>query len=102
MIHVLAYFNANPGKRDALLAAFHKIMPTVHAEKGCLYYVPAVDAPGLGGDPTKLGRDSFVVVEHWNSLADLEAHAAAPHMAKFFATTKDLTANFVVHLVAPV
>jgi quinol monooxygenase YgiN len=102
MIHVLAYFNAKPGRRDALLAEFRKVMPIVKAEKGCLYYVPAIDTPGLGNDPTKLGQDGFVVVEHWNSLADLEAHAAAPHMATFFAAIKDLMADFTVHLVAPV
>ena len=102
MIHVLAYFTAKPGKREALLAELHKIMPAVHAEKGCRYYMPAIDTAGLGGEPTSLGSDSFVVVEHWETLADLEAHAAAPTVGGSFAATKDMTANFFVHLVKPV
>ncbi len=100
MIHVLAYLTAKPGQRDAVLREFHALMPTVHAEKGCIEYVPATDTPGLGNAPVKLGPDTFVVVEKWASVADLEDHAASAHMAVFFGKVKDLMAKQVVHVLA--
>ena len=44
MIFVIATIEVKPGKRDAFLAEFHKLMPKVHKEKGCIEYGPAVDA----------------------------------------------------------
>ena len=100
MIHVLAYITAKPGQRDALLREFRALIPTVHAEKGCIEYGPAVDA-GMGGFETPLGADSYVVVEKWESLETLKAHAAAPHMAAYGAKVKDLIASRVIHVLAP-
>ena len=48
MIHVIATITVKPGKRDAFLAEFHRIVPAVHAEAGCIEYGPTVDvASGL-------------------------------------------------------
>jgi len=102
MLHVLAIITAKPGKRDAILAAFRANMPAVHAEKGCIEYGPAVDAEGIGAIQTKLGPDSFVVVEKWESAEALKAHAAAPHMAAYAAKVKDLIASRVIHVLSPV
>jgi len=101
MIHVLAIITAKPGQRDAILSAFRANMPAVHAEKGCIEYGPAVDADGVGGFQTKFGPDTFVVIEKWESLDALKAHAAAPHMAAYAAKTKDFIANRVIHVLAP-
>lgn len=101
MIHVLAIITAKPGLRDQVLAAFRANMPAVHAEAGCIEYAPAVDAEGLGGFQTKLGPDSFAVLEKWESLEALKAHAAAPHMAAYAAKTKDLLASRVIHVLTP-
>jgi len=101
MIHVLAYITAKPGQRDALLKEFRAIIPTVHAEKGCVEYGPAIDAVGAGALQTPLGGDSFVVVEKWESLETLKAHAAAPHMAAYGARTKDMVAGRVIHVLSP-
>ena len=101
MIHVLAIITAKPGQRDAILSAFRANMPAVHAEKGCIEYGPAVDADGVGGFQTKFGADTFVVIEKWESLEALKAHAAAPHMAAYAAKTKDFIANRVIHVLAP-
>lgn len=100
MIHVLAYITAKPGQRDALLKEFRAIIPAVHAEKGCIEYGPAVDAD-MGGFQTKVGADGFVVVEKWESLDTLKAHAAAPHMAAYGARTKDMIASRVIHVLTP-
>ena len=74
MIHVLAYITAKPGQREALLKEFRALLPAVRAEQGCIEYGPAVDAD-MGGFQTKVGADGFVVVEKWESLDMLKAHA---------------------------
>jgi quinol monooxygenase YgiN len=101
MIHVLAIITAKPGQREAILAAFRANMPAVHAEKGCIEYGPALDAEGVGGFQTKFGPDTFVVIEKWESLDALKAHAGAPHMAAYAAKTKDLIASRVIHVLQP-
>jgi quinol monooxygenase YgiN len=96
MIHVLAIITAKPGQRDTLLQAFKANVPAVHAEAGCIEYGPAVDVDGA--DPA-FGPDTFVVVEKWESMATLKAHAVAPHMAAYGAKTKDLVAKRAVHVL---
>jgi len=101
MIHVLAIVTAKPGMRDTILKIFHANMPAVHAEKGCIEYGPAIDAEGAGGIQTKLGPDSYVVVEKWEGIEALKAHAAAPHMAAYAAKTKEMIASRVIHVLSP-
>ena len=101
MIHVVAVITAKPGQREAILQAFRANMPAVHAEKGCIEYGPAVDAEGVGGFQTKFGPDTFVVIEKWENLDALKAHAAAPHMAAYAAKTKEMIASRVIHVLSP-
>jgi quinol monooxygenase YgiN len=101
VIHVLAIITAKPGRRDEVLGHFRANMPAVHAEAGCIEYGPAVDAEGFGPVQTPLGPDAFVVIEKWESLEALKAHAAAPHMAAYAAKTRDLLASRVIHVLAP-
>jgi quinol monooxygenase YgiN len=101
MIHVLAIVTAKPGMRDAILKHFHANMPAVHAEKGCIEYGPTIDAEGAGAIQTKLGPDTFVVVEKWESLEALKAHAAAPHMAAYAGKTRDMIASRIIHVLSP-
>jgi quinol monooxygenase YgiN len=101
-VHVLAIITAKPGRRPGLLQAFQANVPNGHAEDGCLEYVATVDAEHAGSTQTRFGEDTFVVVEKWASLAALEAHAAAPHMAAYAAKTKDLIASRVIHMLSPV
>ena len=101
MIHVLAIITAKPGMRETILEAFRANMPAVHAEKGCIEYGPAIDAEGAGPIQTTLGPDSFVVVEKWESLDALKAHAASPHMASYAAKTRDMIASRVIHVLSP-
>jgi quinol monooxygenase YgiN len=96
MIHVLAIITAKPGQRGTLLQAFKAIVPTVHAEAGCIEYGPVVDVDGA--DPA-FGPDTFVVVEKWESLDTLKAHSVAPHMKAYGEKTKDLVAKRAVHVL---
>jgi quinol monooxygenase YgiN len=96
MIHVLAIITASPGQRGALLQAFKAIVPTVRAEANCIEYGPVVDVDGA--DPA-FGPDTFVVVEKWESMAALKAHAIAPHMKAYGERIKELVAKRAVHVL---
>jgi len=101
MIHVLAVITAKPGMRDSILQHFRANVPAVLAEEGCIEYGAAIDAENALGFQTRYGADTFVVVEKWESMAALKAHAAAPHMAAYGAKTKDLIASRVIHILSP-
>ncbi len=101
MIHVVAFITTKPGQRDAVLREFRQVVPTVHAEKGCIEYGPVIDTPNAGAIQTPLGPDTFAVVEKWESLETLAAHGAAPHMAAYGAKVKDMLASRVIHILSP-
>ncbi len=101
MIHVIAVITAKPGKRSAILDAFRANVPNVRAEKGCIEYGAAIDADPAMPVQTKYGADTFVVVEKWESMDALKAHAAAPHMAAYAAKTREHVANRIIHILTP-
>mgnify|MGYP001288615294 CR=1 FL=1 len=101
VVHVVAIITAKPGRRDEVLRAFHLNIPNVHAEEGCLEYGPTIDTVGVGGIQAEIGPDTFVVIEKWQSVEHLKAHATAPHMTKYGAEVKDLLASRVVHVLSP-
>lgn len=101
MIHVVAVLTAKPGKREEILRHFRANVPAVRAEKGCIEYGPAVDAENALGFQAKVGSDTFLVIEKWESMEALKAHAAAPHMAAYAAKVKELIASRVIHVLQP-
>ena len=101
MIHVIAVITAKSGKRDEVLKHFRANVPAVRAEKGCIEYGAAIDAEPALPIQTKYGPDTFVVVEKWESMDALKAHAAAPHMKEYGAKTKELLASRVIHILSP-
>jgi quinol monooxygenase YgiN len=101
MIHVIAVVTAKPGKRDSILQAFRANTAAVWAEKGCIEYSAAVDAENALPFQTRWGADTFLVIEKWESMDALKAHAAAPHMAAYGAKTKELIASRVIHILSP-
>jgi quinol monooxygenase YgiN len=101
MIHVVAVVTAKPGKREEILKHFKANAPACRAEKGCIEYGPAIDAENALGFQAKIGPDTFMVVEKWESMEALKAHAAAPHMAAYAAKVKDLIASRVIHILQP-
>jgi quinol monooxygenase YgiN len=101
VIHVLAFITAKPGMREKVLQEFRANVPAVHAEKGCVEYAPAIDTPGAGAVQTEIGPDTFVVIEKWETLEDLQAHSVAPHMAAYGARTRDMLASRTIHVLSP-
>ncbi|MEJ8812074.1 antibiotic biosynthesis monooxygenase family protein [Variovorax ureilyticus] len=101
MIHVVAVITAKPGQRDKILEAYRDNRPAVLAEEGCIEYTATVDAAGMPASKGTFGPDTFVVVEKWATLAALQAHAAAPHMAAYGAKTKEWTESRVIHVLEP-
>jgi quinol monooxygenase YgiN len=101
MIHVIAVITAKPGKREEILRHFRANVPAVRAEQGCIEYGAAVDAENALPFQTKYGADTFLVVEKWESMDALKAHAAAPHMAAYGAKTKELISSRVIHILSP-
>ena len=101
MIHVVAIITAKPGQRGAILEAFRANVPAVLAEHGCIEYGPVIDAPGIGAVQTKIGEDTFMVIEKWESAEALAAHGKAPHMAAYAARVKDMVASRAVHVLSP-
>ena len=99
MIHVIAIITAKPGQRAAVLEAFAANRPAVLAEAGCIEYGAAVDLENMG--TAAYGPDTFVVVEKWESLEHLGAHARSPHMAAYAAKTRELLANREIHVLSP-
>jgi quinol monooxygenase YgiN len=101
MIHVIAIITAKPGKREEILQHFRANMPACRAEQGCIEYGPAVDAENALAFQTQVGPETFLVVEKWESMDALKAHAAAPHMAAYAAKVKELIASRIIHILQP-
>ncbi|MAZ02595.1 MAG: antibiotic biosynthesis monooxygenase [Sneathiella sp.] len=99
VVNVVAIITAKAGKRAEVLTAFKANMPAVHAEKGCIEYNAVVDMEGVGGFQAKLGEDSFAVIEKWESMDALMAHATSDHMKAYGAKTKDLLESRVIHVL---
>jgi quinol monooxygenase YgiN len=99
MVHLIAFITTKPGLREALLAEFHKLIPLVRAEDGCIEYQPVVDIEGFDGIATPLGPDSYAVVEKWASPEALRGHMKAPHMAEYGKKTREMIATRVLHIL---
>ncbi|MEO8279971.1 MAG: putative quinol monooxygenase [Ideonella sp.] len=101
MIHVVAIITAKPGLRDSVLELFRANVPAVKAEPGCIEYGAAVDANDALPSQTAFGADTFVVVEKWESMAALAAHAASDHMLAYAKKTKEMLASRAIHILSP-
>ena len=101
MIHVIAVITAKPGMRDTILTHFRANVPAVKAEQGCIEYGAAVDAENALAFQAKYGPDTFLVIEKWESMDALKAHAGAPHMAAYGAKTKEFIASRAIHILQP-
>ncbi len=101
MIHVIATIQLNPGKREAFLTEFHKLIPLVRAEDGCLEYGSAVDEATDIGAQEPLREDVVIVVEKWESVSHLKAHLVAPHMEAYRPAVKDLVVKTTLQILKP-
>lgn len=101
MVFVIATIDAVPGKRNELLRQMWQIVPLVRQEKGCLQYTPAVNLPTTLQAQQPVGEETVVVVESWESLADLEAHLVAPHMIQYRQRVKPLVQSVTLQILQP-
>lgn len=101
MIHVLATIELAPGTQEAFLAEFRKNVPAVRAEAGCIEYGPVIDTET--GIPTqyKIGADRVMVVEKWESVDALKAHAVAPHMLAHRQRVKEFVRGMELRVLSP-
>ena len=84
--------------RQAVLAAFEKIIPTVLAEDGCHGYAPLIDhLPAI--EMQTQDENSIVMLEQWESTAHLEAHMQTAHMQQYFEATKAHVADVKVRIL---
>ena len=100
LVHIVAVITAHSGKREEILSAFKKNVPLVHQEDGCIEYGAVIDTENVGPFQAKLGEDTFFVIEKWESLDHLMAHATSDHMKSYAAKTKDLIANRQIHVLS--
>lgn len=101
MIHVLATITLAPGTRARWLEVFHRLMPLVHAEVGCIEYGPAVDVPTGLSAQGRVNEDEVVVIEKWESLDHLKAHGVAPHMAEYREQVKEMVVGVKLRVLSP-
>ncbi len=101
MIFVIAAIEVKPGKREAFLAEFHKNVPNVRAEKGCLEYGPTVDVKTDIKAQIPLRENVVTIVEKWESLQALHAHLVAPHMGAYRERVKDYVVGATLQILEP-
>jgi quinol monooxygenase YgiN len=90
---------AKPGMRERILEAYRGNVANVRAEAGCLAYEAVVDVPGMPSIFAQFGADTFVVVERWESVEALRAHAVAPHMKAYASQIEPFTASRAIHVL---
>lgn len=101
MIVVLAHIELQPGAREAFLAEFHKLVPKVLAEQGCIEYYPHTEfGNDLPGQPSP-NENLAVIVEKWETLEHLKAHLAAPHMVEYRPKVKDYVKQVRLQILEP-
>jgi quinol monooxygenase YgiN len=69
-IVVIASLTAAEGRGDELAEMFRECIEGSHKEEGCLTYALHRD---------KANPDHLVMIEHWRSQEDIDAHGAQPH-----------------------
>ena len=101
MIHVIATIELHPGRREDFLREFHRIVPPVLAEQGCLEYGPTVDVDTGLSAKLPLRADVVTIVEKWASLEALKAHLVAPHMVEYRPRVKDMVIRTTLQVLEP-
>ena len=89
MICVIATIKAKAGQRNALLVCIEDNLSNVHAEIGCLEYQPMVDTESSLG-AQQLDENIVTMVEKWETISNLNAHAVALHMLEYREKVKDI------------
>jgi quinol monooxygenase YgiN len=97
MIHVIAVVDTVEGARGDFLAEFHKVLPFVRAEEGCIEYGPVIDLETDFAVPARV--DVVTILEKWEDLRHLKEHLKAPHMMEYRKRVKDLVKGMKVYVM---
>ena len=90
MIHVIVTVELHESRRGDFLEEFHKVVPRVLEEAGCVSYGPAVDAETDIEAQVTGGADQVTIVEAWESLGHLKDHLVAEHMVAYRPRVKQM------------
>ncbi len=101
MICVVATIEVSDGRRADFLAEFHKIVPMVRDENGCIEYGPMIDVPTNIGLQPPARENVVVVLEKWESIEALERHLMAPHMVEYRKQVKDMVVGTLLQVLEP-
>lgn len=101
MIYVIATIEIADGQRDRFLEEFHRIVPDVRAEDGCIEYGPAVDVETDIAAQGEVRDNVVTVVEKWENADVLKAHMAAPHMTAYRERVKGIVRGVSLRIVKP-
>ena len=101
MVHVIVTVELQAGRRADFLAEFHRIVPLVLEEDGCLAYGPTTAADSGIEAQAVLGDDTVMIIEQWESLEHLKAHLVAPHMMEYRPRVKDMIASSTLRILQP-
>ncbi|MEZ6056442.1 MAG: putative quinol monooxygenase [Planctomycetaceae bacterium] len=99
MVHVIATIHLNEGTRDRFLSEFHRLVPEVLAEEGCIEYGPAIDIESGISAQGPLRPCAVTVIEKWASLDALKKHLDAPHMHTYRGRVKDFVSQVELQIL---
>lgn len=101
MVIVIAEIHLNEGTREAFLTEFHKVVPLVRAEVGCIEYGPTIDSATDIKAQIPNRPDVVTVVEKWDSVATLKDHLVADHMTAYRLRVKTFVQGSRLHILEP-
>ena len=101
MIHVVAEITTKPGCRDKVLELFRAAAEKVRQEPGCIEYGGAVEVEsGLPVQPS-VRPNVITVIEKWESLEALNAHAAADALHQFLEQAGPMMEGLTARVMEP-
>jgi quinol monooxygenase YgiN len=101
MIFVIATIEIEADRRENFLTEFHRIVPAVQQEDGCLEYGPTIDLETNIGAQPDVRNNTVVVVEKWESIEHLERHLIAPHMLEYRKRVQDIVKGATIQVLQP-
>lgn len=101
MIHVIAEVRVKPGNVEKFIKIFMENVPLVRAEKGCVKYIPTIDV-NADLPPQIMDENVITIIEAWESLDNLRAHLASPHMLAYREKVSGIVENVTIKVLREV
>ena len=101
MINEIASIQIKEGRLAEFVEIFKSNIPNVLQERGCLQYMPTIDVP-TGLPSQELNNNLVTIIEKWESLEDLQAHLASPHMLAYKVKVEDIVDNVSLKVLGEV